>query len=63
MKLYEIEKFTDKELYEDLDTSNNTGYSTSDLVKIVKTSQDESAWSPPMTLEELLREMESWQKK
>lgn len=59
MKINEITMPSDKALFESIDATNNTGFLTEDLVKIVRTEQ-EGNWSAPMTAEQLLAEMDSW---
>jgi hypothetical protein len=60
MKINEIAKPSDQYLYESLDSNNQTGFLTEDLVRVVKTEQA-AQWSPPMTADELLAEMDSWE--
>lgn len=50
---------SDQELFDALDADNDTGFSTEDLVKIVRIDQQHQ-WSEPMTADELLAEMRSW---
>jgi len=40
-------------LFEQLDTGNDTGFATTDLVKVVRQHQS-GQWSEPMTAEELM---------
>ena len=61
MRLFEVTELNEQELYETLDRTNDTGFMTEDLVKIVKTHQA-NEWSEPMTADELLAQMESWTK-
>ena len=59
MRLFEVTKLNDKELFEAVDRTNDTGYLTEDLVKIIKTDQT-NEWSEPMDADELSKLMESW---
>lgn len=56
MRINEVQQPSDKTLFESIDAVNDTGYSTEDLVKVVRTAQD-NAWSHPMTAEELLESL------
>jgi hypothetical protein len=60
MKINEIAQPSDSRLFETLDQNNQTGFMTEDLVRIVKTEQA-GQWSAPMTADELLAEMDSWE--
>lgn len=59
MRLDEVTQLTEQELHEVIDATNDTGFKTEDLVKIVMTDRA-NEWSEPMTAEELIAEMESW---
>jgi hypothetical protein len=59
MRLFEVTKLNDKELFEAVDRTNDTGFLTEDLVKIIKTDQV-NEWSEPMDADELSKLMESW---
>jgi hypothetical protein len=61
MRLNEVTKLTEQELHDVIDATNDTEFTTEDLVKIVVTEQ-EGNWSEPMTAEDLLAEMDSWTK-
>lgn len=60
MRLNEVTKLTEQELTEVIDVNNDTGFKTEDLVKIAMVTEDQ--WSEPMTAEQLIAEMESWEK-
>ena len=59
MRLNEVTQLTEQELHEVIDATNDSGFKTEDLVKIVMTEQA-GVWSEPMTAEELIAEMETW---
>ncbi len=59
MRLNEVTKLTEQELHEVIDATNDTGFATEDLVKIVVTER-EGKWSEAMTADDLLAEMDSW---
>lgn len=59
MKINEVSQLSDKTLFESISKSNNTGFLTEDLMKIYRTEKN-NVWSEPMTAEELLQEMDSW---
>lgn len=61
MRLFEVTNLNKQELYETLDRTNDTGFLTEDLVKIVKTEQA-NEWSEPMSGDDLMKLMESWTK-
>lgn len=61
MHLNEVTQLNEEELHEVIDASNDTGFATEDLVKVVMTERA-GEWSDPMTAEELLAEMDSWTK-
>lgn len=61
MRLNEVAQLNEQELFDAIDATNDTGFSTEDLVKIVQTERA-GQWSEPMTAEELLAEMDSWEK-
>jgi hypothetical protein len=60
MKINEITQSEDDRLFEAIDKDNDTGFLTEDLVSIIKTEQA-AQWSRPMTADELLDEMDSWE--
>lgn len=59
MKINEVQVSSTKSLTEAIAPVNNTGFLTEDLVRVVQQEQS-CAWSKPMTLEELLEEMDAW---
>lgn len=59
MRLFEVTKLNDKELFEAVDRTNDTGYLTEDLVKIIQADQT-NEWSEPMDADDLSKLMESW---
>jgi len=61
MKINEVTQPSDKALFEALDPTNDTGFLTEDLVKIVRTEQAGN-WSAPKNMDDFLAEMESWEK-
>lgn len=56
MRINEVQQPSDKALFESIDANNDTGYLTEDLVKLVRTAQD-NEWSEPMTAQELLESL------
>ena len=52
------EHIEDREIYEQLDRGNNTGFKTSDLVRIKEISE-KNEWSEAMTLEEAISYIDS----
>lgn len=60
MKITEVTRPRGQKLFEALAQDNNTGFLTEDLVNIVEAH--EGTWSDAMTADELLAEMESWEK-
>lgn len=58
MKITEVEQMSDNKLFESIDSDNDTGFLTEDLVSIVKTHRA-NEWSKPMTSEEFSAWMES----
>ena len=62
MKINEVTAKSDKVLFEELDKNNDTGFLTEDLVKIVRTHETGS-WTKPVTIDEFLAEMDSWENK
>lgn len=59
MKINEVSQPSDKTLFESIDRTNGTGFLTEDLMKIYRTEK-QNKWSEPMTADELLAEMDSW---
>ena len=59
MKITEVSRPSRKRIAEEIDKTNNTGFLTEDLVRIYETYTSE-CWSEPMTADELLAEMDSW---
>jgi hypothetical protein len=59
MKINEVSQLSDNTLFESISKNNNTGFLTEDLMKIYRTEKN-NVWSEPMTAEELLQEMDSW---
>lgn len=59
MKINEVTQPSDNTLFESIDKTNNSGFLTEDLVKIYRTEK-ENKWSDPMSMDELLEEMDSW---
>lgn len=59
MRLFEVAKLNDEELFETVDRKNDTGYLTEDLVKVIKAEQT-NEWSDPMSADDLSKLMESW---
>ena len=57
MKITEVIEPTDQELFEALDAENDTGFSTDDLVKIVKSQN--GTWSKPVTGDEMIARLEA----
>jgi hypothetical protein len=57
MKLGEIVNFyqtaSDDALLEHVEQNNDTGLSSTDVVKIIRTGNDPGAWSEPMTGDQL----------
>ena len=53
MKITEATQPTDKTLFESLNQNNDTGVLTEDLMKVVRTHNN-NEWSKPMSLEESL---------
>lgn len=67
MKLDEIFSFyknaSDAVLKEYVEKHNDTGLLTEDVVKIIRNSQDETAWSEPMTGDQFLEHIQKLTKK
>ena len=57
MKLNHITS-VDPKLYESIDSTNDSGFETEDLVKLAK-SQDSDSWSAPMTADEAIAYLQS----
>ena len=53
MKITEVTQPSYQRFFEQLDTGNDTGFATTDLVKVVRQHQS-GQWSEPMTAEELM---------
>jgi hypothetical protein len=61
MKIIEITlPSSDKVLFEQLNTVNDTGFLTEDLVKIARENQS-GTWTEPVSADEFLAEMDSWE--
>lgn len=60
MKITEVTKSSARALQESFAQDNKTGFLTEDLVRIAQAEQ-EGQWSEPMTADELLAEMDSWE--
>jgi hypothetical protein len=56
MRINEVQQPSDRALFESIDTENNTGFLTEDLVQVVRTHQA-NEWSRPMTAQELLESL------
>ena len=61
MKINEVKVTSAKSLAESIAKDNDTGFLTEDLVRVVQQEQS-CSWSKPMTLEEMLAEMDAWDK-
>ncbi len=65
MKITEITQLRGQRLYESLDSGNDTGVSTSDLVRVVEAHRAD-VWSEPVSAESYLQSLRegklSWQK-
>lgn len=61
MKINEVKVSSTKALTEAIARDNNTGFLTEDLVRIIQQEQS-CSWSKPMSLEEMLAEMDEWDK-
>ena len=59
MNIPKVTKLSDQELFESIDSTNTTGFRTEDLVDIIKTDFEE-LWSEPMSYDELIALMDSW---
>lgn len=57
MKITEVLLSSDRTLFEALDAENDTGLSTSDLAKLVKTAN--GPWGKPMTGDEMIARLEA----
>ena len=62
MKITEVTKQSDARLFESIDATNDTGFLTEDLVKVVRT-HEANEWSEGMTSAQLSKLIESWSKK
>jgi len=56
MKITEVTQPSDQRLFEELNKDNDTGYATSDLVKVVRQHQS-GAWSEPMSADEVMAQL------
>jgi hypothetical protein len=56
MKINEVTQPSDQRLFEDINKTNDTGYATADLVKIVRQHQS-GEWSGPMTADEVMEHL------
>lgn len=61
MKINEVRVSSTKSLTEAIAQDNKTGFLTEDLVRVIQQEQS-CEWSKPMTLEEMLAEMDEWDK-
>lgn len=65
MKITEITQLRGQRLYEALDSGNDTGVATSDLVRVVEAHRN-NVWSEPVSAESYLQALRegrlSWQK-
>lgn len=65
MKITEITQLRGQRLYETLDSGNDTGVATADLVRVVEAHRAD-VWSEPVSAESYLRSLRegklSWQK-
>lgn len=59
MKITEVARPTFKRLVEEIEKTNDTGFLSEDLARIVEADMS-NCWSDPMTADELLAEMDSW---
>lgn len=59
MKINEVKVSSAKSLTEAIAKNNHTGFLTEDLVQVVQQEQS-CAWSNPMTYEEIIAEMDEW---
>lgn len=62
MKINEIIKSRKQIMLEQLHENNSTGFLTEDLVRVVEATEH-AQWSKPCTADEILQEMQQWQKK
>lgn len=58
MKINEVTITNAQALYEAIDATNDTGFLTEDLVKVVKA--EDSAWSKPVSGDQMMSILESW---
>lgn len=56
MKITEVTQPSDQSLFEQLDSGNDSGFATADLVKVVRQHQT-GQWSEPMTADELVAQL------
>lgn len=59
MKITEVTRPRGQALWEALDTDNDTGFLTEDLVRILQ-AHESACWSPAQTADELIHEMDQW---
>jgi hypothetical protein len=59
MKITEVTRLSRKRIIEEIAKENDTGFLAEDLARIMET-HDADCWSEPMTADELLAEMDSW---
>jgi hypothetical protein len=59
MKINEVTQPSEQTLFESLDADNDTGYQTSDLVRIAQ-AEHSFNWSAPLSGDELDKLMENW---
>ena len=56
MKITEVTQPSDQRLFEEIDKGNDSGFATTDLVKVVR-QHHSGQWSEPMTAEELMAQL------
>ena len=59
MKINEVTITNKQALIEAIDATNDTGFLTEDLVKIVE-AEDHNVWSKPVTGDQMMSILESW---
>ena len=58
MKINEVTITNAQALFEAIDATNDTGFLTEDLVKVVKA--EDGAWSKPVSGDQMMSILESW---
>lgn len=61
MRITEVAKLTESELFEAIDKDNDTEYSTQDLTRVAMAAQN-GQWSKPMSGDQLSALLDSWTK-